>query len=355
MPTNLPAEVQSLYDEYLSVPEGDIKRRIELLEKLIALTPKHKGTEKLLKQRKTKLAKLREELRKQEERRRGGKDARTIRKTGDLVATVIYFSDVSRLIERLGGEVPKNAPVNLTLDSKGALIQLVVPPPIYPGLSESSLFGRYKNLFVNADVLVFIIYNLEELRQIAQEIKAMRIIPMRRPKVIVEKRAYGGVQFNRPVSEGLKDYAETFYRNAYIRIEEEVPEEIIKAALDPRNVFKPAVFMVPEGLIDKIRLENVPVVKLYDLESLGEAIIKAAGYMRIYTKTPDGKVSNKATLMPIGSTVGDLVERLEGVIKARKTGRIEARVRGRSVKFPGQRVGKNHVLMDGDVVRLLSI
>ena len=352
MPTNLPAEVQSLYEEYLSVPEGDIKRKIELLEKLIALTPKHKGTEKLLKQRKTKLAKLREKQRKLEEKKTGGVDLRAIKKSGDLLVTVVYLSDISRLIEKLNGEMPKNAPVNLTLNSKGAMIQLVVPPPIYPGLHESPLFGRYKNLFVNSDVLLFIAYDEDELRLIANEIKAMRIIPIRRPKVFVEKRAYGGVQFNRPVSESVRDYAETLYRNAYIRIEEDVPENVLKLALDPRNIFKPAVFMLPERLL---KIPNIDAVRLYDLEALGDKLIEKAGYIRVYTKTPDGKVSDKAILLPKGSTVEDLVERLRGVLKVRKTGRIEARVRGKSVKFPGQRVGKSHKLQEGDIVRLLSI
>ncbi len=100
---------------------------------------------------------------------------------------------------------------------------------------------------------------------------------------------------------------------------------------------------------------GIEVVRSRDLEALGEALIRASGYIRVYTKTPDGKVSSKAILLPRGSNLEDLVERLEGILKAKRLGRIEARVRGKSVRFPGQRVGRSHVLCDGDIVRVLSI
>jgi ribosome-interacting GTPase 1 len=51
-----------------------------------------------------------------------------------------------------------------------------------------------------------------------------------------------------------------------------------------------------------------------------------------------------------GSTVADVADRVHHDLAATSTG---ARVRGPSARFDDQRVGRDHVVADGDVVEIL--
>ena len=55
--------------------------------------------------------------------------------------------------------------------------------------------------------------------------------------------------------------------------------------------------------------------------------------------------------MKAGATVGDVAESLHRELAASLRG---ARVWGSSVQFPGQRVGRDHPLADGDVIELIA-
>jgi ribosome-interacting GTPase 1 len=85
------------------------------------------------------------------------------------------------------------------------------------------------------------------------------------------------------------------------------------------------------------------------LDELRKAIYTALGVMRVYTKQP-GKPADMASPFtpPIGSTVAELAAKvhrdLEDAVKS-------ARVWG-SGAFDGQTVGRDHVLQDKDVVEL---
>ncbi|MGB9135472.1 MAG: GTPase, partial [Candidatus Bathyarchaeia archaeon] len=60
MPTNLTVEAKKKWDE-VAVTK-DPKEKLQLLQEFLSLVPKHKGTEKLCAQVKTKIATLRREL-----------------------------------------------------------------------------------------------------------------------------------------------------------------------------------------------------------------------------------------------------------------------------------------------------
>jgi len=71
--------------------------------------------------------------------------------------------------------------------------------------------------------------------------------------------------------------------------------------------------------------------------------------MRIYTKQPGKPRDGSAPFaLPIGSTVGDLAERIHKDLLDTMT---FARVWGTSA-FDGQAVQKDHVLAEGDIVEI---
>jgi len=60
MPANLPPQFYELEKEYRG--KKDIEEKIEILKKMYAVMPKHKGTDKLQADIKAKISKLKEEL-----------------------------------------------------------------------------------------------------------------------------------------------------------------------------------------------------------------------------------------------------------------------------------------------------
>jgi len=82
------------------------------------------------------------------------------------------------------------------------------------------------------------------------------------------------------------------------------------------------------------------------IPELREAIWDMLGLMRVFTK----RDSDRPFIIPRGSTVRDLAAFIH---KDLEQNMAKAVVWGPSTKFPGQAVGKDHVLMDGDRVEVI--
>jgi small GTP-binding protein len=111
-----------------------------------------------------------------------------------------------------------------------------------------------------------------------------------------------------------------------------------------------------EAAIQRVRLElpHLPAVavSVLDEESLDvlrEGIWRLTGLRTVWTRRPG---SDESDPLPIqeGDTVTDVAAALHGDLGETCRG---AHVWGASVKFPGQRVGRDHILADGDVVEII--
>jgi hypothetical protein len=72
--------------------------------------------------------------------------------------------------------------------------------------------------------------------------------------------------------------------------------------------------------------------------------------IRVYTKPPGGEPSKKPLILKRGSTVYDVAKSIhEDFVKKF----AYAKIWGKSAKFPGQRVGLEHALEDGDIVEIV--
>ncbi len=93
---------------------------------------------------------------------------------------------------------------------------------------------------------------------------------------------------------------------------------------------------------------KVPTV-LITPENAKDLIWKKLDLIRVYTKEPGKSVTKEAMGLKRGSRVIDAAERIhKDFVKKFKY----ARIWGKSASFPGQTVGPNHVLEDGDVIEI---
>ena len=89
------------------------------------------------------------------------------------------------------------------------------------------------------------------------------------------------------------------------------------------------------------------------LDELGEEVFRALKVIRVYTKSPREKIDaferTDPVVLSVGSTVADAASQIH-----RELGRDlkYAVLWGESGKFEGQRVGRQHKLIDGDIVEL---
>lgn len=106
-----------------------------------------------------------------------------------------------------------------------------------------------------------------------------------------------------------------------------------------------------EKVLREFRIEK-PVVKFSwneEPEKLISKLWEACGMIRVYTKERGNKPEKRPIVVKKGSTVKDVAERIhEDFVKYFKF----AKVWGKSAKFPGEKVGLEHVLEDSDVVEI---
>jgi ribosome-interacting GTPase 1 len=95
---------------------------------------------------------------------------------------------------------------------------------------------------------------------------------------------------------------------------------------------------------------GVSVLDDESLERLRDELWRLTGLIRVFLRRPGEADAEPAALEP-GSTVVDAAATIHHQLAAACLG---ARVWGSSAKFDGQRVGAGHVLLDDDLVEILS-
>jgi small GTP-binding protein len=113
--------------------------------------------------------------------------------------------------------------------------------------------------------------------------------------------------------------------------------------------------LTDEGLgreVDNAVGDVVPVSVLDDesLDRLRDAIWSLTGLIRVWPRR-DGTIDDEPFALPMGATVADLADQVHHDLRSACTG---ARMWGPSARFDGQRVGRAHVLSDGDKVEVLT-
>jgi len=326
MPTNLPPqyfEAEKVYRQAKTLEE-----KIDALEDMLAIMPKHKGTDHLRGELRARIAKLQAEA----EQKKGGGRAQLYHVPKEGAGQVALVgppnSGKSQLLASLTGASPRIGPYPFTTQLpqpamvvfENVRIQLVDLPPVVdqgtPGWMRPAL--RYADLL--ALIVDLSVDPLSDFRTVRRELEAMRIRPvaatgMDYDATVVEKRAVlVGNKLDRPD-------ARVGYELLELEVAGQLPIMAVSAATGA------------------------------GLEELKRLLFERLDVVRVYTKPP-GKEANLAepTVLKRGSTVEDLAAAIHKELREK----LRYAVLWGSGKFHGQRVGRQYVLEDGDVVELVA-
>lgn len=327
MPANLTPqyhEAEKRFRQARTIPE-----KIAALQEMMAVIPKHKGTDHLRADLRARMAKLLDDLNRPTGPAGGRSHPFSIRKEGAGQAAIIGLPNVgkSQLLATLTGASVKvghypfttQEPTPGMLRYQNVRIQVIDTPPI----ADQGISGPMYGLMRNADLFI----------------------------IVVDLTADPVSQLQAVTSE-----LERWGFRLLGRDEEPDPEE--------KPTQKRAVIVGSkadaDGALDAFQAlaaecgERFPVVMVsaleeVGLEELGREIFTALGIMRVYTKAPGRDPSyDEPMVLPRGSTV---LEAAESIHKDWLK-RLKYAVLWGSGKFEGQRVGRDYVLADGDVIEL---
>jgi len=327
MPANLPPHYYELEREFKG--ERDPREKLRLAQELLALMPKHKGTDKLQADMKNKISKLKKMVETPEKkhgvRQAASPDYIPREGAGQVILIGPPNSGKSSLLESLTNAKPLVAdypyatrePVTGMMIFETVQIQLIDTPPISSDMYESYM----ANLVRLADLVLLVCdlavdKMLDDIKYVIEKLEEKRILL--KPEV-TEKPEDPRFCFGKAFICAHKFYDdETGERRKRLR------------------AFFPDFKIVDTSIIDDD-----------SLACLKKEIFDSLGIIRIYTKQIGKEVElvNPVTL-PIGGTVQDAAEAIhKDFAKKLKFAKIWG-----EGKFDGQRVQKDCELNDKDII-----
>jgi len=337
MPANLPPEYFEAEKKLRQATTT--AEKVGALEDLIATVPKHKGTDKLRADLRRRLSQLRKEA---TSKKRGGRgDLYVVQKEGAAQITLTGFpnSGKSSILACLTNAKPIIAeyPISTLAPLPGMMsfedikIQLVDLPPI----GNEATDGWVSGILRYADALLIVV-DLTEDADVQAELLIDQLehwnikIPPNPPLV---KGGGGGL---RQIAEGRNSVG--VFKSALVVANK-------KDLLERDDNF----VRLTEKYGNLYQIVAVSAQKKENLEELRRAIFDISGIIRVYSKPPGKEPDlNTPFTIPSGSTVLDLARFIHKDFLFHLK---HARVWG-SAKFEGQRVEKNYILSDKDIVEL---
>jgi len=325
MPANLPP--QYLEAEKRFRQAKTTAEKIGCLEEMLALIPKHKGTEKLQAELKRKLSKLRAEAQKKKIIARKGTPAAIKREgVGQVVLVGPPNSGKSTILNRLTkasslvADYPftTRLPVPGMVEYENVKIQLIDLPPIAREYLEPWL----PELIKRADLILLVIAPnpdlLEELEMVREVLREKRI-------ELVGRRA------------GLPSHNEQNHQKKTLLLLNKVDLEEGPESTE----------ILQELYGEEFPLITIAAAQGHQLEELKRQIYQGLDIVRVYTKAP-GKEPNysEPLTMKKGSNIIDVAELIH---KDFATKLKYARIWGKG-KYAGQMVNRDYLVQEGDVI-----
>ena len=350
-----------------------------LLQEFLSSIPKHKGNERLRMQIKRKIASLRGEL---EGPPRKGARVQSIgfERSGVALIPLLGYpnSGKSTILANLTKAKPKISEVPFTtkkptagpLQFEDIQLQLVEIPSIPLGLKlpdSKSILRICDGILLVVDSSANPILQLQTMIRFLEEI-GITVFP-RRSNVEMERSSRGGLRIavhGTLTDCTLKDVKGVLIgygvKNALVRLYGEVKiEDVEDAILGAQLIYKPAVVLLnkidlkprPTGFF-KDPFNSLPCIPISairgdHLGSIGKTLFEMLKLIRVYTKEPGERSPTGEPFVFKGEvTIAELARKIH-------TSFLEnfkyARVWGSS-KYPGERVGLDHKLCDGDIVEI---
>lgn len=381
MPTNLPAEAEAAYQRYLEAKT--LEEKIRALEEYISKIPKHKGTEKLLKQAKQTLTKLKLELeRKREISKKQTYTPFSVSKEEDIMMVLLGLPGTGKTmlfnyLTNAGVSIKTTIIPNLgIMEFERVPIQVVDLPPIYSEDLDKTPNGRaIMGVARNSDVIGLVIDLTQDVNwQLNTLLRALKnayiLVNKNPPPIRFVKLSRGGIQISgldyspytiEELREILKSAGVT---NCILEFYGPVDQEDIEYALNRKIVYKKALIIATKGDVKgtkKSLNELVSIAKNFKIiptsailrfgkEILGKTILEELNVIRIWTKKK-GQLADKPMIMPKGATVKDVAEKIHSEFVNRFK---FALVERKGSKISKIRAGLGFQLMDGDIVTIYT-
>ncbi|HEY4712004.1 MAG TPA: GTPase [Dehalococcoidia bacterium] len=322
MPANLPPQYFEAEKRYRSAREPEEK--IAALEAMLAIMPHHKGTDRLRAVLTQKIAKFSQEAEKKyATAKRAGFYIQT-EGAGQVMLVGPANTGKSQLLGALTEAIPEIAeypfttktPIPGMMKFEDVQIQLVDTPPI--GYKEVKIL--LSNVLRNADLIAIVIdLSREPISQVEATLQGLseaRIEPLTDDGTQVTPGSYPRKMLivgNKNELAGSNENWERL-RSKYA------------------NLFPLVSISAREGS---------------SLEEFKRAVYQALNIIRVYTKTPGSKADlSDPMILEKGSTLEEAAESLHKDFYQN----LKYAVVWGSGKYDGQRVSKEHVLQDGDIV-----
>lgn len=328
MPTNLPPdyfEVEKRFRQTESPTE-----KVALLEEMISIVPKHKGTDKLRADLRRQLSRLKEET---QARKRHGSfhSVYQIEREGAGQVVVIGATNVgkSSLIAALTNASPEVSPAPYTtwrptpgmMPVKDIQVQLIDTPPLNPEFVDPGLF----DLIRRADLILLMVdLQADPLRQLEEALALLeeyRIAPQLR------------------IGAYPKEARMTF-----------VDVVVLVNKCDDSSMYE--LFEVCCELLEEDWVKLwISVEYGRNIDTFKKMVYDRLDIIRVYAKPPGAEPDlERPFVLKKGSMVIDLAGKIHRDFYENLK---SARVWG-STMFDGQMVPREYVLQDGDIVELKS-
>jgi ribosome-interacting GTPase 1 len=303
--------------------------KVQALEEMLAVIPKHKGTEKLQADIKRRISKVRGEMQKKGGAKRVYLFSVDRQGAGQVVLAGPPNSGKSSLLAALTHALPEVAdypfstrkPLPGMMVFENIKIQLVDLPPITPNLTE----GWVYSIIRNADLLMLVVDLqasdlLEQTDMVLEELQKVRIRPGDWPSR--NEPDENGYWQKRALLVGNKAEGNGAQENF----------RTLSGLYEGRFAPMAASTLSGEGL------DRIPAKAFERLDII-----------RIYTKSPGEEPSlDEPVILEKGSTVLKVAEAIHKDFKHQLK---YARIWGRG-KYDGQRVEHDYVVQDKDVIEL---
>jgi len=369
MPTNVTAEYAKAERDYQQASTAIEK--LKTLEVMLKEVPKHKGTEALRAEIKTKISKLKEKLLKERESKKRGFSL-AVKKEG--AAQIVFVgppnTGKTTILNLLSNSTYQTAPYPHTtakpqigtLDYETVKLQLVDLPPLIEDAALKQ--APYFAIIRNADLALLIVESLEQIPRLLKEFSDSHILLNKpRPPIVIKRSGTGGLTFvgdkfiQTSMEEVKKVLREHNIANATVEIFSPVQLDDFFEVLDEKLAYLPAIIVINKQDTEKKptkkgKFDIIPfsAIKQHNLQILKDKIWEKLNLIRVRTKEPGKKPSTKEPItLPKGSCIKDMAQYIHKDFLKKFN---YARVWGTSTKHDSANVGLDHQLHDKDVVEI---
>lgn len=363
-----------------------VLQQIKDIEAEMDRTQKNKATAYHLGTLKAKLAKLRRELLSDSTKKKGpGGDGFDVNKSGDARIGLVGFPSVgkSTLLNKMTNTFSEVASYEFTtltcipgvINYKGARLQLLDLPGIIEGAKDGK--GRGRQVISTARTCNLILIVLDALKplthkkKIEYELEGFGIrLNKQPPNITYKKKEKGGlnmmssVQLTHLTPEIVKAILQEYKSpNADIMFRCDATVDELIDVIEGNRAYMPAIYAMNK--IDQITIEELDLIDRipnacpisahhhWNLDGLLEKMWEYLNLIRVYTK-PKGQVADFSCPVIIRrdkSSMEDFCGRIhKQILRQFKY----AWVWGQSVKHQPQKVGKDHYLLDEDIVQIVK-